>query len=146
MDPTAHPAAVSFVARAHCPLPLVTARVHAGFPSPGDDYADGDLDLSQRFIRHPAASFFQRVGGDSMTGEGIRHGDYLLVDRSRDPRDGDVVLLEVDGEQVVRLFCHDRREIHFDAAHPGHPPIAFGPGCAVIGVVTSVHRDLTCQP
>jgi DNA polymerase V len=136
MDPIAH------MARAPAALPLLTSRVHAGFPSPADDHEDSELDLAQRFVRHPAASFFQRVGGDSMTGSGILHGDYLLVDRSRDPRDGDVVVLEVDGDRVVRLFCHDRRLIHFAAAHPSHPPIPFGPGCAVIGVVTSVHRDL----
>jgi DNA polymerase V len=123
-------------------LPLLSSRVHAGFPSPAEDHEDCGLDLVDRFIRHPAASFFQRVGGDSMTGEGIRHGDYLLVDRSRDPRHGDVVVIEIDGDRVVRLFCHDRRAIRFEAAHPGHPPIPFGPGCAVIGVVTSVHRDL----
>ena len=125
------------------PLPLLTALAHAGFPSPADDHLDGDLDLSQRFVRRPAASFFHRVGGDCMTGEGIRHGDYLLVDRSREPRDGDVVVAEVDGDRVVRLFRHDRRAIRLEAAHPGHHPIPFGPGCAVVGVVTSVHRDLT---
>ncbi len=143
MDPSAIALPVTAGPQTHSPLPLLTTRVHAGFPSPGDDHTDGDLDLGERFVRHPAASFFERVGGDSMTGEGIKHGDYLLVDRSRDPRNGDVVLLEVDGDRVVRLFCHDRRAIRFDAAHPGHPPIPFGPGCAVIGVVTSVHRDLT---
>jgi SOS-response transcriptional repressor LexA len=77
-----------------------------------------------------------------MTGEGILHGDYVLVDRSRDPHDGDIVVAEVDGDAVVRVFRHDRRAIRLEAAHPAHPPIPFGPGCAVVGVVTSVHRDL----
>lgn len=125
-------------------LPLLTCSVHAGFPSPAEDYEDGDLDLGERFIRHPAASFFQRVGGDSMTGAGILHGDYLLVDRSRDPHDGDVVVAEVDGDRVVRWWSQrDRAHADLVAAHPAYQAIPFGNGCALVGVVTSIHRDTT---
>jgi DNA polymerase V len=52
-------------------LPLASFPVSAGFPSPADDYLDGTLDLNEYFIRHPAATFYVRVSGDSMQGAGI---------------------------------------------------------------------------
>ena len=48
-------------------LPLFLSRVPAGFPSPGDDFADGTLDLND-LVAHPSASFLVRVSGQSMTG------------------------------------------------------------------------------
>ena len=38
-----------------------------------------------------------RVAGDSMTGAGIFQGDIAIVDRSRTPKDRNVVLALVDG-------------------------------------------------
>jgi DNA polymerase V len=55
--------------------PLLAWPVKAGFPSPADDYLEGRIDLNQHLIRHPAATFFVRVSGDSMTGAGIYDGD-----------------------------------------------------------------------
>ena len=50
---------------------LYAARVHAGFPSPADDFIDKALDLNEHLIAHPAATFFVKVQGDSMIGAGI---------------------------------------------------------------------------
>lgn len=77
------------------PLPLATTSIPAGFPSPADDHQDESLDLSRRFVRHPTATFLVQVSGESLLGIGIRPGDVLLVDRSRTPVDGDVVLAAV---------------------------------------------------
>ena len=43
---------------------------------------EGRIDLNQHLIHHPAATFFVRVSGDSMTGAGIHDGDLLIVDRA----------------------------------------------------------------
>ena len=69
-------------ARGPARLPLFSARIPAGFPSPADDYVDGGSDLNEFLVRHPAATFFVRVSGDSMTGAGIHSGDMLVVDRA----------------------------------------------------------------
>jgi len=99
------------------------------------------LDLSLRFVRRPTCSFIAQVEGDSMIGEGIRNNDYVLVDRSRDPRDGDVVFAIVDGDKTIRMFRHDRVSIWLESANPGFPPIPWRDGCEVWGVISSVHRD-----
>lgn len=54
-----------------CAKPLFMAPVAAGFPSPAEDYIEGKLDLNLHLIKHPAATFFVRVAGDSMIDAGI---------------------------------------------------------------------------
>ena len=75
--------------------------VAAGYPSPADDYLDGSLDLNQHLIKHPTATFFVRVAGESMREAGIHSGDVLIVDRSLTPSDGSVVIAVVNGVPVV---------------------------------------------
>ena len=85
-----------------CPRPLFTTHVSAGFPSPADDYIEGQLDLNKHLIKHPAATYFVRVTGDSMIEAGIHSGDILIVDRSLEPLDKNVVIANVDGELTVK--------------------------------------------
>lgn len=53
-----------------CELPLFLSQISAGFPSPAEDYIEGRLDMNKHLIKHPAATFFVRVTGDSMIGAG----------------------------------------------------------------------------
>ena len=48
------------------PVPLLGRRVAAGFPSPADDYLEGEIDLGRYLIERPAAIFLMRVAGESM--------------------------------------------------------------------------------
>ena len=57
-------------------------KVSAGFPSPADDYIEKTLDLNELLVQKPAATFFARAQGNSMTGAGIFPNDILVVDRS----------------------------------------------------------------
>ena len=66
-------------------MKAVVGSVVAGFPSPAEQYVEPPLDLNAYLVKRPAATFFIRVEGDSMIGEGIRDGDVLVVDRSLDP-------------------------------------------------------------
>ncbi len=82
--------------------PLFMVPVEAGFPSPADDYIEGALDLNKHLIKHPAATFFVRVTGESMIDAGIHPGDILIVDRSVEPADKKVVIAIVDGNLTVK--------------------------------------------
>lgn len=83
-------------------IPLIQARVAAGFPSPADDHLERRLDLNEYLIEHPAATFFVRVEGESMVQAGIHSGDLLIVDRAREAVDGAVVIAHVNGEFTVK--------------------------------------------
>ena len=85
-------------------IPLLSGSVEAGFPSPADDYIDRNLDLNEYLIQHPAATFLVRVRGDSMKGSGIHSGDILIVDRSLEPRNGNVIIAILSGELTVKRF------------------------------------------
>lgn len=74
------------------PLPLAAGEVRAGFPSPADDYLEGELDLVAHLIPHPSSTYYLRAKGDSMQGQGIYDGDLLIVDRSLEPRPGAVLI------------------------------------------------------
>ena len=83
------------------PLPLFMGKVSAGFPSPADDYIEKTLDLNELLVQKPAATFFARAQGNSMTGAGIFPNDILVVDRSIEPVSGKVVICAIDGELTV---------------------------------------------
>lgn len=106
-----------------CPLAFFTCRVEAGFPSPADDYLEGTLDLNEHLIRRPAATFFLRVSGDSMTGAGIYPGDILIVDRSLPPADGRIVIAVIDGELTVKRLSRRHGRIRLLPENPRYPPI-----------------------
>ncbi len=124
-------------------LPLFLAAVAAGFPSPADDYMEGRLDLNTHLVRHPAATFFVRVTGDSMLGAGIHPGDLLVVDRSLEPVDRKVVIAVIDGELTVKRIRMRGSAILLEPENSDYPPIEIDRDMnfEVWGVVTSViHR------
>ena len=83
-------------------LPLYSYKISAGFPSPADDHLEKTLDLNSYLIKHPAATFFVRVDGDSMINAGIHDNDILIVDRSLKPSHGKIVIAVVDGQMTVK--------------------------------------------
>jgi DNA polymerase V len=83
-------------------VPLVLHALCAGFPSPADDYIDGEIDLNRHLIANRPATFLFKVAGDCMKDAGIFDGDLLVVDRSITPKHGDVVVVFVDGERSVK--------------------------------------------
>ena len=120
--------------------PLFLSGVSAGFPSPAEDYIDRKLDLNELLITNPAATFFVRVAGDSMTGAGIQHDDILVVDRSLEATSGKIVIAVYNGELTVKRLVHDKENIRLVAENPNYAPLIIDDdnGCEIWGVVTSV--------
>lgn len=124
-------------------IPLASSHVHAGFPSPADDYIEDKLDLTTHLVQHPNATFYVRVTGESMIGAGIHHGDLLVVDRSLDARDGDVVVAAVNGEFTVKYLSLRKGEAWLMPANSSFQPMLITEDMETIiwGVVTSsVHQ------
>ena len=75
-----------------------------GFPSPAADYAEDRISLDKEVIRHPNATFFATMEGDSMVNAFIPPGALLVIDRSLTPRNMDIVLAIVRGEFTIRYL------------------------------------------
>lgn len=124
-------------------LPLVSSKVSAGFPSPADDYVERELDLNELIIKHPSATFYVRVKGDSMVNAGILPDDILAVDRAVTPSNRDVVVAILDGELTVKRLV--KREGGITELHPENDDyeiIRMRPGSEleIWGTVTGVIR------
>ncbi|ROR97957.1 SOS response UmuD protein [Sinobacterium caligoides] len=133
-------------AQRRCDIPFFLERVSAGFPSPAQDYVEQTLDLNELCVTHPAATYFVRVQGDSMTGAGIFCGDMLVVDRSLTARHGDIVIAGFDGELTVKqLALRPRPQLL--ACNPDYPAIVVPEGVEldIFGVVSSVVRNLRVE-
>jgi DNA polymerase V len=121
-------------------LPLFTCPISAGFPSPAEDYLEAKLDLNEHLVKHPAATFFLRVAGDSMVGAGIHSGDLLIVDRALEPTDRRVVVAAVNGEMLVKRLNIRGKRLTLIADNPNYPPLPITAAIEfqIWGVVTSV--------
>ena len=78
--------------------------VRAGFPSPAEDYLNESLDFNRDLIKHPEATFYGRVQGDSMIGAGICDGDIAVIDRSIEAEHGNVVVAYINNEFTVKFL------------------------------------------
>ncbi|HIE06736.1 MAG TPA: translesion error-prone DNA polymerase V autoproteolytic subunit [Desulfarculaceae bacterium] len=127
-----------------CRRPLFFVPVSAGFPSPADDYIENCLDLNKHLIKHPAATFFVRVKGDSMIEAGIHSGDILIVDRSLEATDKKVVIAVIDGELMVKRIKIVGEVIYLLPENHAYSPteITESMNFAIWGVVTNVIHAL----
>jgi len=125
------------------PLPLYSSRIAAGFPSPADDDIEASVDLNEHLVQHPAATFFVRVQGESMTGAGIHNGDLLVVDRALEPRSGSIVVAVVDGELTVKRLKVEGERVWLMAENPAYPPLEIRDGQELFiwGVVAHAVRS-----
>ena len=85
-------------------LPVCGVSVRAGFPSPADDFVVERLDIMQLLVKHPQATYFWRVRGDSMQDAGIEDGSIIVVDRAVRPKHGCIVVALIDGECTVKYL------------------------------------------
>lgn len=81
--------------------PVIMWRIPAGFPSPAEDYIEGRIDLNRDLIKHPLATFYIRVEGDSMEPK-IQTGALIVVDRMVETKDDDIVVARIGSEFMVK--------------------------------------------
>jgi DNA polymerase V len=131
---------IPFEKRTSLRLPLVSASVEAGFPSPADDHLERGIDLNEELIRNPAATFLVRVKGESMRDAGIHAGDVLIVDKSLSPTDRKIVVAMIDGNFTVKRFRKRGSQVFLEAENPEFAPIEVTEGqeLSIFGVVSYI--------
>jgi len=121
-------------------LVLYAAKISAGFPSPAEDYIDKKLDLNEHLIKHPSATFFVKVEGNSMINAGIHSGDTLIVDRALEPADKKIVIAVINGEMTVKRIRKSKGKLYLMPENDAFKPIEVTEDSdfQIWGVVTSV--------
>lgn len=117
--------------------------LETGFPSPAGDHLDKALDLEELIVLRPSATFYVRVEGHAMSRSGICDKDILVVDRSLTARHGDIVVVSVQDECVIRRLFKQQQTVMLVSDNPSFEPIPISEEAnwMIWGVVTHlIHR------
>lgn len=124
-------------------LPLYSFRVPAGFPSPAADHIEKHISLDELFdIRAPHV-YLVKIEGDSMQGAGIYCGDLVIVDRSLDAVNGDIVIAALNNEPVCKRLHMQGKDVILKSENPKYPSrhVMEGDELVIWGVVKYSVRD-----
>lgn len=110
---------------------LAHENVEELVPLPMDFTGDGDL-------------FMLRVRGESMIGEGIMNGDYVVCRQQATANNGDVVIAGIPGDEAtIKTFSRKGNSITLTPSNPKMEPMVFDAGdVTVFGKLVTVLRKL----
>ena len=97
--------------------------ISAGFPSAAEDFIELSISLDKHLIQNPAATFMAYANGNSMLYAGIHHGDILIIDRSLNARDGDIIIAVLHGEFTVKQLSMIDDTFFLTPQNPQYSPI-----------------------
>jgi repressor LexA len=86
--------------------------------------------------------FALEVRGDSMVGENIREGDYIICRRTANATDGQLVVAIVDNDNAtLKRFYKEAGCVRLQPANDDYEPI-YRENCRIEGVVIGLVRKL----
>lgn len=106
-------------------VPLFWENVPAGAPEHIEGYIDEYVDFYKHFFGDPKDGYIVRVSGESMRGANIRPGDLLFVDRGASPKNGDIVIADVNGMKTVKRLRINGNAVSLTPENPAYQPLVF---------------------
>ncbi len=127
------------VAAQEAELPLV-GRVAAGKPIEAIATPD-TIDVPMSMVGN-GDNFVLRVQGDSMIGDGILDGDYVVVRKQSQAHSGQTVVALIDGEATVKRLVYRGHLLELHPANPTMSPFTIAPeqDFRIEGIVVGVIR------
>lgn len=120
-------------------LPLL-GTVEAGWPSPAEEELADTMNLDEFLINNKEATYMLTVSGDSMIDAGVRPGDIVLVERGREPKDGDIIIAEIDSGWTMKYFHKKGGRVSLEPANKKYQTIYPKDELKVAAVVMAVVR------
>ncbi len=125
-------------------LPLV-GQIAAGGPLLAEQNIEDYLAVPEPLSRG-GEEFLLRVRGDSMIGAGILDGDFVVVRRQADARNGEIVVAlagddETADEATVKRFFRENGRIRLQPENDALEPI-YARSVQILGTVIGVFRRL----
>lgn len=118
----------------------LAGEVCAGLPSPAEQELRDIVSFDEYLVRSPETSFLLSVTGDSMIDAGIREKDLVIVESGKEPKNGDIVLAEVDGNWTMKYFQKKGDMVVLEAANSQYSTIIPMADLRIAGVITAVVR------
>ena len=120
----------------HAGLKLV-GRIAAGQPM---EAVEQHEELTFAEWVEPGDKFALRVSGESMIDEHIADGDYVIIRKQEQARDGQIVAVrDDDGEATLKRFFRERNRIRLEPANRTMKPI-FRDRVNILGILVGVVR------
>ncbi len=97
--------------------------------------------VPSNLVLHQENTFVLQVKGDSMVGDGILSGDYVVVERSNYPKNGDIIVALLDNTYAtLKRFYREQTRIRLQPANGKYKPI-YVKDLIVQGIVRGVIRN-----
>ena len=114
--------------------------VTAGFPASVEEELTDTVNLDDFLIKNKPLTYMLEVDGDSMIDAHIEKGDMVLVEKTNQAKDGQIVIAEVDGEFTMKYFRKDGSKAWLEPANKNYKPIYPTQSLNVIAVLKAVVR------
>ncbi len=121
-------------------LPLV-GQVAAGEPIVAEENVEEYVQVPD-VIGGEAGDYILKVRGESMKDVGILEGDFVVVRRADDARDGEIVVAMIDGEATIKRFFREKDHIRLQPENSEMEPIITREA-EVCGTVVGVFRSIS---
>ncbi len=118
---------------------VLLGRVAAGAPIEAIENIE-HISLKSEFGSED--TFALKVQGDSMTGDGIFDGDYVVCKRTQTAQNGKIVVAVTDNENAtVKRFYREPDRVRLEPSNPDYEPI-FTQNCQIAGIVVGLMRKI----
>ncbi|NVJ61003.1 MAG: hypothetical protein HWE27_11470 [Gammaproteobacteria bacterium] len=114
-----------------------------GFAGVYEQHRTESLSLDQLLIKRPTATYFMQIDGN-LADAHIKQGNIAIVDRSLDPKNGDLVVIVEDGSFAMREFGKNCNSIYLTQLS-NNKTTELTDSIELWGVVTAIVQQLRCD-
>lgn len=124
-------------------LPLL-GKVAAGLPILAHENREDTFPVPSMLLHGlRSEAFMLHVDGESMKNAGICDGDIIVVEFGAEPKEGEIVVARIDGEEVtVKRFFRKGKEIELRPENEAFSPMVYSVDrVEILGCVTGLMRS-----
>ncbi len=120
-------------------VPLL-GKITAGSPITAIETPNEFFDLPASLIPAKAEVFTLHVSGESMINKGIYDGDYVIVRRQKNAKNGDIVVAMTDDNEVtLKTFYKEKDHIRLQPENDTMAPLIFD-NITILGIAIGLYR------
>jgi DNA polymerase V len=116
--------------------PLADPGQVTGFSSPAQDYDEERLHIIQKLVKDPTNTYYFEMESNDMSAYGIVKGALLVVDRSLKPKQGSIIIVNVEGEWITRKLAVEGDQHLLTCGQKDKDIIIGDEGVTIFGSVT----------